>query len=394
MKTIIKHRILLILCLVISLSIHATAKPLSEKDDKVNAQGLVEKTERALAFVVKSGQSTSDTNLKRSNKAADPFWSSVKKLNASVEKLNNYLFLKDDSFYKELSGIVTIKEEVITTYELLGANDPKVKEGLDKVSASVDLLYENYSKEAQRMKEGEELTESEKKKLDELKSQNKELQSKLDGLEAKVGNNKKMIKKLKKVREKSNQVANCGHNSAAFFFAMSAMNMMNGWMWGCHYWWGPWGGWYPGFYYGYVDIYVGIYDDYAYDWGYLDGAIDSYDYDLEVELEQVEMDELDDYLYETQPEAETFDEPEIDTYDQPEVETYDQPEAGTYEQPEVETYDQQDQMNDTYQQDYYPEEMVSEPVEQMQPQMEYEPMDNYQSGGEMDYMGDSMDFDY
>ena len=163
MKTILKHRILLILCLVISLSIHATTTPLSEKDDKVNAQGLVEKTERALAFVVKSGQSTSDTNLKRSNKAADPFWSSVKKLNASMEKLNNYLFLKDDSFYKELSGIVTIKEEMITIYELLGANDPKVKEGLDKVSASVDLLYENYSKEAQRMKEGEELTESEKK---------------------------------------------------------------------------------------------------------------------------------------------------------------------------------------------------------------------------------------
>lgn len=381
MKTKIKTQILLMLCLLMSISIKATTIPLLEEGDKVNAQALVEKTERAVAYVVKSGQATNDKNLKRSNKASDPFWSSVKKLNSSVEKLNNYLFLKDDSFHKELSEVVTIKEEVITTYELLGANDVKVKEGLDKVSASIDLLYENYSKEARRMKEGEALTETEKKKLEELKSQNKELQSKLDGLEAKVGDNEKMLKKLKKIRKKSNQVANCGHNSAAFFFAMSAMNMINGWMWGCHWWWGPWGGWYPGFYYGYVDIYVHVFDDYAYDWGYLDGVIDTYDYDLEVEMDDLEVDTMDEYLDETIPQEELY-------------------------EPQVDTYDEQEQMNDTYEEsgqlDYYPEEVMTESMEQTEPQIEqqiepqidYEPMDNYQMDSQMDYIDMPMDFDY
>ena len=129
MKTKIKTQILLMLCLLMSISIKATMIPIFKEGDKVNAQVLVEKTKKAVAYVVKSGQATNDKNLKRSNKASDPFWSSVKKLNSSVEKLNNYLFLKDDSFHKELSEVVTIKEEVITTYELLGANDVKVKDG-------------------------------------------------------------------------------------------------------------------------------------------------------------------------------------------------------------------------------------------------------------------------
>ena len=161
---------------------------------------------------------------------------------------------------------------------------------------AVDLLYENYSKEALRMKSGENLTSQEKEQLAKLKTQNEELNSKLDELEKKVDGNEKMIKKLKKIRSKSNEVTHCNNNSAGFFFAMLAMNMINGWMWGCHYWWGPYGGWYPDFYVGYVDIYVDVIDDYGYDWGYLDGMIDTYDYDLEVEMDDLEIDTMDEYL--------------------------------------------------------------------------------------------------
>lgn len=372
MKTTMKTLVLLLLTVTFGYNLQAASNPPIDNDKKVNAEELVQKTERAVAFIVKAGQETTDENLKRKNKHSEPFWNSVKKLNSAVEKLNNSLFLKDDGFHKALGETVTAKEQLLTTYEMLGAKDPKVKEGINKASLAVSLLYDNYSKEALRKKDGAELTSKEKKQLDEIKLKNKELQGKLTELEAKVGNNKEMLKKVKKIKEKSNQVVHCGHHPSGFFFAMSAMHMINGWMWAYHWYWGPWGGWYPGFYYGYVDIYVDVFDDYAYDWGYLDGAIDAYDYDLDVDLMPVEMDGADAYLN--------------DTYDQ-----YD-------------TYQDQAYDNEMIQEEMIQEEMMpyqevmpeqyDEMQPQMQPQIEYEMMDSYPAANDMDYMDMPMDFDY
>ena len=365
MKTKFKTLTFLMLFMIFSSSASSLTNPIINNDNKVDANELVNKTERAVAFIVKSGQATKDANLKRSNKASAPFWSSVKKLNTAVEKLNNYMFLKDDAFHKALSETVTAKEEVITTYELLGAQDAGVKDGLDKASKAIDLLYENYSKEGLRMKEGEVLTSQEEEKLKEVKAQNEALQSKLNDLEANVGNNEKMIKKLKKIRKKSNQVTHCHNNSAGFFFAMSAMNMINGWMWGAHYWWGPYGGWYPGFYYGYIDIYVHAYDDYAYDWGYLDGAIDSYDYDLEVDLDDMDIDTMDEYMNDAEYEAEPYDS---------------QSDMNDYQDHSTDSFEEVDQM------DYHQEpEMPA-----VQPQMEYETMNDFPAMDSMDSF-DGMD---
>ena len=47
---------------------------------------------------------------------------------------------------------------------------------------------------------------------------------------------------------------------------------------------------------GYVDIYVGVIDDYGYDWGYMDGVIDTYHYDLAVEMDNYEIGTMDEYL--------------------------------------------------------------------------------------------------
>ncbi len=279
------------------------------KDSTVTAETLITHADRAMLYIVKSAQETYVEKLKRSNKESEPFWGAVKKLNTQVDKLVKYSFLKDEAFHMTIAEAVTAKEEVITTYELLEVNDEKVKKGLDKVSRSIDLLYENYSKEAMRMKEGSALSAREKAQLDTLKLQNQELLKKLDELESKVGDNKEMLKKIKKIRQKSNEVVHCHHNSAGFFFAMSAMNMIHGWMWGCHWWWGPWGGWYPGFYGGFIEIYVPFLDDYAYDWGYLDGVIDAYEYELAVELEMdlYEMEAIGDYMDEIEIESELYD---------------------------------------------------------------------------------------
>lgn len=307
----------MVFLLMVSWPSYAFVNPIIVESKKFDASELVKKSERAVAYIVKSGQATKDRNLQRNNKTAQPFWGAVKKVNTSIEKLNKYLFLKDDKFYTALSETVTNKEELITTYEMLQAKDSTVKEGIDKLSSTIDLLYQNYSKEAQRVKKGDALSAEEKEKLNELKAQNKKLQRKLNELESKVGHNKEMLKKIKKIRNKSNEVTHCTNNSAGFFFAMSAMHMINGWMWGCHWWWGSWGSWYPGFYYGYVDIYVGIYDFYAYDWGYMDAVIDGYYYDLDVELAAYEMDVLDGYLdsYDYTPELYNISNDMMDEYD-------------------------------------------------------------------------------
>ncbi len=344
-------------------------------DSTLNAEKLISNADRAVLFIVKSAQETSDAKLKRSNKDSEPFWASVKKLNSNIDKLTKYNFLKDENFHKTLAETVTAKEEVLTTYEMLEANDASVKEGIDKASKTINLLYQNYSKEALRMKKGGSLSAEEKQKLDQVKAQNKELQKKLDELEGKVSGNEKMLKKIKKIREKSNEVVHCHNNSAGFFFAMSAMNMINGWMWGSHWWWGPWGGWYPGFYFNYVDIYVNVIDDYTYDWGYMDGVIDAYDYyEYEVELEQVEMDLMDEYLYEMEIENELYDQ-----YDMMYDETWD--DAGDF----YDNTQEHDFMDDGYE-----PELMDEFDEY--DQMDY--MDDYQQYDQMDYTDDFSDFDF
>lgn len=309
MKSPITYILILLLLLV---TIGSIAQENNTATDSTrNAEGLLQDAERAIALIVKSGQQTNDPKLQRENKDSEPFWGSVKKLNSNIDKLNKYHFLKDETFHKTLAETVTAKEEVKTTYELLEASDTGVMNGITKVSTAVDLLYQNYSKEAVRMKQGGELSTQEKAELAKIIEQNKTIQLKLDELEKKAEGNEKMLKKLKKIRKKSNEVVHCHHNSAGFFFAMSAMHMINGWMWGCHWWWGPWGGWYPGFYVGYMDIYVGVIDDYAYDWGYLDGVIDTYDYDLDVEMDELEIDTMDEYLNDI--EVDTMDEYPIDS---------------------------------------------------------------------------------
>lgn len=369
MKLIFKILVVSILYLNFSQGAIASSNPPTENTENINAEELVKKTERAVAFIVKSGQSTKDKNLQRNNKASKPFWSSVKKLNTSVEKLNKYLFLKDDSFHAALSETVTAKEEVITTYDLLAAEDVVVKEGIDKASQAIDLLYQNYSIEAKRAKEGAALTDKEREKMETLKAQNMKLQGKLNELETKVGDNKKMIKKLKKIRQKSDEVNRSNNTAAGFFFAMSAMNMINGWMWGCHWWWGPYGGWYPGFYYGYVDIYVHVFDDYAYDWGYLDGVIDGSDYELEVALDQMDLDYANDYMEDIDYAPESYDSMDYQLNDM-------------------------DQLNDGFdaidQNDLNQDYEIPEAMDQMQPQMDYDMIDDYPVYDDIDYM----DIDY
>ena len=76
----------------------------------------------------------------------------------------------------------------------MGEEDAEVQNGINKVSTAIDLLYQNYSKEAVRSKNGGELTAQEKAEFAKIIQRNKTIQSKLNGLEKKFANDPRMLK--------------------------------------------------------------------------------------------------------------------------------------------------------------------------------------------------------
>ncbi len=188
------------------------------------------------------------------------------------------LFLKDETFFTSLADATSAVEEVKITLSMSGSKDPSVQEGVEKVDAAVSLLREHYSKEAVRREIGGELSEEERAKLGQMKEKQAELEQKLTELEGKVGKNETLIKGIKEVRKQSQQVAHCNNNLSSFLFAMTAMNIISGLIWGWHWWWGPVWGMGPGvFSFGFTEIYVDVINvvDIDYDWDLAEEYVDT-----------------------------------------------------------------------------------------------------------------------
>jgi len=278
----------------------STPAPQAQSPQK-NAAELIKGANRAIGYVVKMARESKDAALSSSNDDSKPFWQAVKKLNEALDKTDRGLFLKDKTFFTSLADATSAVEEVKITLSMSGSKDPSVQEGVEKVDAAVSLLREHYSKEAVRRKQGGELSEEERAKLSQIKEKQAELEQKLKELEGKVGKNETLIKGIQEVRKQSRQVAHCNDNLSGFLFAMSAMNIISGWIWGWHWWWGPWGAWGPGFSIGFTNIYVDVINviDVDYDWIIAEEYVDTLDLELEVELDDLELDQMDEYLDES-----------------------------------------------------------------------------------------------
>ena len=307
---------LLSMALVLQGAAPALAAPQGQ-EGKANAADLAKAADRAVGFTVKAAGESGDAKLKQENKDSEPFWQALKRLNDAVEKTQRGLTLKDDSFHANLALATSAVEEMKITYGMSGATDPAVKEGIEKVDAAVSLLRENYSREALRLKQGGALTPEEGQKLDEIKAKQGELQKKLKEVGEKVGDNKTLLKGVKEMQKKSQEVSRCNHDLSGFIFASAAISILNGWVWGWHWWWGPWGFWGPGFIGGFYDIYVDVWVDVPYDWDYLDDYyVDTADLDLGVDISDAELETMDQQLDEgdfdvTQAEAEDFSQDEL-----------------------------------------------------------------------------------
>jgi len=316
--------------------------------NKMGAAQLVKSADRAVSFIVKAGRESSDPALNPDKKESEPFWRGVKNLNEAVSKVDRGLFLKDETFFTSLGEANAAMEEVKISFSMSGAKDAKVIEGVEKADRALSLLRENYSKEAVRLKKGGELSAAERKKFNEIKDKQADLQRKLTELEGKVGKNKTMLDGVRKLQKESKRVQHCHNDLNGFMFAMSAMNMISGLIWGWHSWWGPWGGWGPSFFFGYTEIYVDVINviDIDYDWDLMDDlAVDLADYedlelsDLDVDIDDVEAGTMDEFLDEgdfevTDMEAEDLSAEPLDFEGEMDVidsDSFDEPDFGDFD---------------------------------------------------------------
>lgn len=269
---------------------------------EVNAADLVKAADRAIGYAVARASESDDPALSQENEEAKPFWQALARLNEAVEKVDRGLTLQDETFHTNLALATSAVEEVKITFGMAEARDSAVIEGIEKTDVALALLRDNYSKEAARLKKGGDLTPEEVAQLEKMKEKQAELQKRLEEVEGKVANNETLKKGVQQLKKKSQQVSNCRSDVPGFLFAMTAMNIMNGWLWGWHWWWGPWGPWAPSYIVIVQDIYVDALPYFDYDWDLVDDYVDYADYeelagyDLEVEFDDAEFEAVDTVL--------------------------------------------------------------------------------------------------
>ncbi|WP_428027405.1 hypothetical protein [Altererythrobacter sp.] len=265
----------------------ATSQP-----GQMDAAELITRSQRAVGAVVRAARAA--PQLDSSKSEAKPFWKAMKELNEALDKAQTGMTLKDDTFFTGLASAhgQVIQADVAIT--MSGANNAALTKAMQTLTGLVTTLDQNYSKEAARLRKGGELTKEERRQLDELKKQQKEIMAKLDQVERNAAkNNKKMQEGIKKIRREAEKIRRAGYTSSGFVDGFIASRIMSSWMWGWHWWWGPWGAWCPGW----IDINIIIWDGWIdavpYDWGYVDVAIDIDYVALELDMGTLDISDAD-----------------------------------------------------------------------------------------------------
>ena len=196
-----------------------------------------------------------------------------------------------------MGDAVTVVTEAKVAYERTGARDPKVTEALSRVEGAVARLDSSYGKAAARKAKGGELSGKEKQQLAQMRAKQKELQAKLDEVENKANSNSTSIKGLKEIRRSSDTIYRSRDTLGDFLAALITLRIIDGMLWGWHWWWGPWGVWVPDYTFIYVDVYYyDAIDVIDYDWDLVDYEIDVADLDLNVSMDEAELDTMDAFV--------------------------------------------------------------------------------------------------
>lgn len=267
--------------------------------EQASADDLVKSAQRAVGQVVRAAQD--DPALKPDDAQAKPFWDAMKNLNESLDKALTGLMLKDATFFSSLASVSALAKQAEVAYQMNDSKDPHVAEGIESLTKIVEALDSNYSKEAARLKEGGDLSSSERQQLEKLKAQQAEMLKKLGEVEKNAANNnKEMQDAIKEMRRQSRRISDSRWGVGDFVGSMIAARVISDWLWGWHWWWGPWGGWCPGFISINIDIWDVWIDDYDYDWALLEAEIDIVGLGLhDIDIDDFEVLEAESFLEET-----------------------------------------------------------------------------------------------
>jgi hypothetical protein len=246
------------------------------------------------AYLAKQAGSTKA--LDKNNKRAVPFWNAVKRLNAGAAKLQRDLAAKRPTYLDALGDTRSAYTSVQVTYEQSGAKSSRMEKALTNIGRGLSLLERHAGPTRASKSRAKGLSAKQKRQLEAMKAKQKELQSKLRQVESKVRSNRAAIRAIRDIRAQSDRSYNAGITAADFFAALMAARIVDGLLWGWHWWWGPWGGWVGPWCGGFVDIYYDAVHVIDIDISVIDTEIAIKDYVLDADLYQGELDAIDDEL--------------------------------------------------------------------------------------------------
>ncbi len=263
-----------------------------QAEQRADVQALSETIEALTVRLITSVRRSESPLLKSDSDTGKIVWTSLRNLNLSIEKLANGAALKDDSFHSSLQDSVRNVAAAATALESTNHKDKGVTIAKSKLIDAIGKLQENFSKAAVRMKEGGDLTENEKKKLEEIQAKHEDLKRKLAKVEEKVKNNKKALRGVRVVNGHINTIISSRPTLSDFLAVLIATEIIDGIIWGWHWWWGPWGFIYDEYTVGMTGLHDEIMLGVAFDWAdYEDLAVDVSDIDMAADFDDAEMEE-------------------------------------------------------------------------------------------------------
>ena len=259
----------------------STGTSSAQDNEQANAQQLLERGQQVLAVVVAAAQKDQSLNLEVAK--SKPFWDGLKDINTNLGNSKRDLENQDNRFFASLSSAMAAFAQAEIALIMTGSENQGVASGMQTLGGILQTLNENFSKEAARLKQGGELSTSEKQQLDKLIAKQDELLKKLEQVEANVAkDNAEMKAAIAKMKEQSKKIRNSRRTVGGFVGGFFAAHILYDWLWGWHWWWGPWGGWCPGF----IDINIIIWDDWAddfvFDWALTEDLVDVADLDFDM----------------------------------------------------------------------------------------------------------------
>lgn len=186
----------------------AKKKPGSKKKTPSNANALLDRMQKATAYIVKTAKAPGEKDaaakeaqkkeaqkkeggkLDPKKKTQRPFWSALKAINGNVKAMKGAIAAKDPKFFKLLDETGRAVAEVNHGAQLLRLKDRKALAGVKALSVSYNELLKNFGKEAARKKKGGELSAAEKEQLAKMRSGAKGVRDKLKAMQTKLDRKK------------------------------------------------------------------------------------------------------------------------------------------------------------------------------------------------------------